>query len=236
MSNAPKHAPLSVTVVVMAFNENDSLATVVAEIRDALTLLQTEWEILIVDDGSDDGTAAKADLLSDGIRIRVVHHGLNRGLGEVYRTGFDEARMACITFFPADGQFPATIISQFLNLMPSHDLVLGYLEARSDPALARFLSWGQRVVYRILAGPLPRFQGVLMVRPAFVQGLSLKSRGRPATIVFEMLLRAVRERARLASVPTPLRPRLHGMSKVNNLRTVISNLKQAVALRRILSD
>jgi glycosyltransferase involved in cell wall biosynthesis len=227
----------SLTVVVMAYDEAENIEAVVRELHGVMSRLPGPRadELLIVDDGSRDGTGAVADRLAtqlDG--VRVVHHQVNRGLGGVYRTGFQEAARDLVTFFPADGQFPAAIIEAFYPLMDQHDLVLGYLPRRASSPLAKGLSAAEKVLYRLLFGPMPRYQGVFMVRRRVLQGLTLRTSGRGWGVVMEMVLRIFRGPYRVTSVPTELRPRMSGQSKVNNLRTVWINLKQALVLRRTL--
>jgi hypothetical protein len=164
----------------------------------------------------------------------VIHHPANRGLGGVYRTGFAEAARDLVSFFPADGQFPATILETFHPLMAEHDLVLGYLPRRDSSPLAKGLSAAEKVLYRFLFGPMPRYQGVFMVRRSVLRALTLETDGRGWGVVMEMVLRICRGPYRVVSVPTTLRPRMSGHSKVNNLRTIWTNLKQALALRRTL--
>jgi glycosyltransferase involved in cell wall biosynthesis len=227
----------SLTVVVMAYDEAENLEAVVRELHGVMAALPGPRadELLIVDDGSRDGTGAVADRLAaqlDG--VRVVHHQVNQGLGGVYRTGFQEAARDLVSFFPADGQFPATIIPDFYPLMDQYDLVLGYLPRRASSPLAKGLSAAEKVLYRLLFGPMPRYQGVFMVQRKVLQGLTLRTTGRGWGVVMEMVLRIFRGPYRVTSVPTTLRPRMSGQSKVNNLRTVWTNLKQALVLRRTL--
>jgi dolichol-phosphate mannosyltransferase len=221
-----------VSVVVMAYNERDNLAPVVHEIHAALARAAPASEVLIVDDGSLDGTSEEADRLAlalDG--VRVVHHRPNGGLGAVYRTGFAEVRGELVTFFPADGQFPATIIEDFVPRMKDTDFLLGYLPERPDSALARGLSRFEQVLYRVLFGPMPRFQGVFMFRRAVLERFTLRSSGRGWAVVLELMIRASRAGCRMVSTPTPIRPRRSGTSKVRNLRTIVSNLRQVLELR-----
>lgn len=234
MTTAP-----ALTVVVMAYDEAGSLEGVVDELRSTLSSLGIPAEILIVDDGSGDGTSDLAERLAapaaeGGPLIRVTHHGVNQGLGGVYRTGFTAAEGDLVTFFPADGQFPASILEDFVPAMEDRDLVLGYVPRR-DSAVGRVLSSAERLVYRVLLGPLPRFQGVFLARRAKVLALGLRSTGRGWGIVMEMLVRARRAGWRVESRPTPLRARQAGRSKVQNARTVWANLRQVLALRRVLS-
>ncbi len=221
-----------ISVVIMAFNEKGTLSSVVKEIDHALKKTGGPHEIIIIDDGSSDGTGELADgLTKDTVDTRVVHHGANQGLGSVYRTGFNKARGECLTFFPADGQFSADIINKFFTLMGDADIVLGYIPDRKGSIVSRFLSWGERLLFALLFGRLPSFQGIMMIRRNILDGLGLVSSGRGWAIVMELIIRAKKAGYRIISVPIEIRPRISGYSKVSNVRTVLDNLKQAIALR-----
>jgi dolichol-phosphate mannosyltransferase len=226
---------IDTTVVVMAFNEVATLPAVIEEIHSVLTRFDHPCEIVIVDDGSDDGTERVADeLAADLPEVRVVHHAENAGLGGVYRTGFAEARGHYLTFFPADGQFPATIAAEFRNAIVEADLVLGYLPSRSGSPVGKLLSWIERLLYRMLLGPLPRFQGIMMLRTSLLRATPLVSTGRGWGVVMEFIIRVSRSPATVVSRPTTIRPRAAGQSKVNNTRTILANLRQLMDLRRAL--
>jgi glycosyltransferase involved in cell wall biosynthesis len=215
------------SVVVMAFNEVANLRPAVAELVAELGVLGVASELLIVDDGSTDGTGTLADQLAvECPVVRVVHHPQNLGLGGAYRTGFREARGQWLTFFPADAQFPASIIRQFWALTPGADMVLGYLPKRDDSAVGKALSQVERALYKLLFRNFPRFQGIMLFRTRLLAELPLVSEGRGWAVVMELILRASRGPYRLVSAPTELRPRLSGQSKVNNVRSIIANLKQ----------
>jgi dolichol-phosphate mannosyltransferase len=224
----------------MAYNEAPSLEATAREIHGVLRALGAPCEMLIVDDGSGDGTGEIADALAReldapaAVRVRVVHHRPNLGLGGVYRTGFAESRGDYLTFFPADGQFPATIIRDFLPRAREADLVLGYLPDRKSSVVAKALSAVERLLYAALFGRLPRFQGIMMLRRAVLADVALKSAGRGWAVVMELIIRMTRGGYRVVSVPNEMRPRLHGESKVNNVRTIWANVRQVVALREHL--
>lgn len=215
---------IGVTIVVMAYNE---AATLDVNCRDLLST--GPEELLIVDDGSTDQTADIARrLASSDSRVRVVRHARNLGLGGVYRTGFEEARGSYLTFFPADGQFPSSIVTDFAQRIADLDLVLGTTASPST------LSAIEQALFRAVFGPMPRFQGIFMVRVARLRELNLRSSGRGWTIVTEMILRGVRAGWRIESRETPLRPRAAGRSKVRNVRTIMHQLRQTWTLWRDL--
>ncbi len=222
-----------ITVAVLTYNERDSLEAVVRELCGALEQLARPFEVLIIDDGSTDGSGEIAMRLSDAASaVRVVRHASNLGLGGAYRTGFREARGECLTFFPADGQFPATILEQFMPLILQRDMVLGYLPEKSRGAVEAFWSTAERALYRMWLGPMPRFQGIMMFRRALLDHVPLRSTGRGWAVVMELIMRVSRDpRWTVVSVPTEIRPRASGLSKVRNLRTIVANLRQMIALR-----
>ncbi len=222
-----------ITVVVMAWDEVRSLEGVVSELLSELQRTGASHELLIVDDGSTDGTARLADELSEAHgAVRVHHHPENLGLGGVYRSGFAEARGELLTFFPADGQFPPEIIGNFLPLLGRFDMVLGYLPQRDDSVVAKGLSFAERVLYRVLFGGFPRFQGITMFRRELLDAFPLVSDGRGWAVLMELILRTRDGGYRIHSEPTGWRPRAHGTSKVNNARTILANLEQLATLSR----
>ena len=216
----------------MAWDEIGTLRAVVESQLEALGRFGVTFELVIIDDGSTDGTSEEADRLAqEHQEVRVIHHGANRGLGECYRTGFRDGRGVFLTFFPADGQFPASNLAQLYPLAESWDLVLGNLPKRTDSLRGALLGRMERLVYRGLFGEMPRLEGVFMLRRKLLSEIELKSEGRAWTLVWELILRAHRSGYRIVAAPNTLVPRTHGVSKVSNVRNIVANLTQLVALR-----
>ena len=228
----PGLARPDVSVVVLTYNEAASLANTVEEIHGELGPSATTYEVVIVDDGSGDESGIIADRLAEEhASVRVIHHEVNAGLGAGYRTAFAHSHGRYVTFCPADGQFPPSIVGEFISQIADYDLFLGYLPQNQSTATGRILSVAERVLYRVLFGALPRFGGVFMVRRQLLDEIPLESTGRGWAIVMELIVKASRGGYRIRSHPTTAyRPRQHGTSKVNNLRTIWSNLTQVLEL------
>ncbi|MBI5145281.1 MAG: glycosyltransferase [Candidatus Omnitrophica bacterium] len=224
------------SVVIMAFNEENNLMWVTRDINTLLEDLNKPYEIIIVNDGSSDTTPMLADVLQNELNyIKTIHHLENFGLGEVYRSGFRDARGEFITYFPADGQFPATNINAFIPYIENFDLILGYIPDTKLPPIGRFLSKAERFILTILFGKLPRFQGIFMVRRQILNKVKLVSHGRAWMIVMELIIKAKKAGYRIQSIPIQIRPRISGDSKVNNITTIVSFLSQIIKLRMFLN-
>jgi len=154
-------------VIIPTFNELENLPLILGRVHKA----RPDVHVLIVDDGSSDGTSQIADELAATLPcVRAHHHGVNQGLGAVYRSGFAQARGDLLTFFPADGQFPATIIGLYLDAIADTDMILGTLPNRRGSLVAKALSLAERLLLRALFGHFPRFQGILMFRRSLLDG------------------------------------------------------------------
>ncbi len=226
---------MSISLAMLAYNEEQNIEACVREVWEFFRDLRVEYEIIVVDDGSSDQTPKIAERLSKELsNVRVVHHETNLGLGGGYRTGFSESQKKFLTFWPADGQFDPRIIGDFYSIVDDYDLVLGYLPNRKRGFVGRTLSICEKVLYRLLFGPMPKFQGVFMTRRKLYDEIQLDSKGRGWAIVLEFIIKVVRGNYRVTSVPTDLRPRIGGESKVNNLRTIWSNVSQVISLRKYI--
>ncbi|MGC9327802.1 MAG: glycosyltransferase family 2 protein [Candidatus Hinthialibacter sp.] len=111
-----------ISVIIPAYNEEDSIGAVVAGVRRELQSQSIEHEILVVDDGSNDQTALRA---SKAGAIVVPHH-LNRGYGASLKTGIRKAQYEWIALIDADGQHdPADLLRLIDSAAQGYDIVIG---------------------------------------------------------------------------------------------------------------
>lgn len=110
-----------ISVVIPAFNEAHAIGETVAELKATLDVLSLDHEILVVDDGSSDGTGDVAE--SRG--CTVIRHRSNRGYGASLKTGIKAASKAIVLFYDADGQFDPEDLKRLLEGLASADMAAG---------------------------------------------------------------------------------------------------------------
>ncbi len=221
---------MSVSVIIPAYNEEKNLNIVIQQILSVLSEMALDYELIIVDDGSNDETGNIADrLATEESHIRVIHHDRNMGHGSTLKTGFYQARYELITSLPADGQFSPTIIRHLLDVMDGVDVVTSYYIHRADSVFRKILSRGWRLFMRILFGKLPRLQGPRMFRRELLDTIELSST--TSLVNLELIIKASRKECTFKEIPAEALPRLSGQSKVANLKTILKILFEMLELR-----
>lgn len=214
---------IDTTVIVPAYNEERGLPLVLEELQRSLT---DSFEIIVVDDGSRDGTAEVAR----GYPCHLVSHKTNQGKGRAMRTGVEAARGEKIIFIDADGTYPAEAIPQIAKVLDTYDMVVGSrtLGQQSIPLFNRLGNFLFRCVLRCLYGfkaqdPLTGLYGL---RKAHWEKMQLGSVG--FGIESEMAIKAARMGLKILDMPINYRERI-GKAKLHPLRDGYRILKTIFA-------
>src|SRR5262245_35302970 len=143
---------VSISVAVPVYNEEQNLEYVIRDLRRHLE--GHDYELIIVNDGSKDGTGALADRLAaeDPARTRVIHHPTNLGGGAATRTGLMAGTKDWVTMIPGDGQFKADDMPQFFEALEGVDFVLSRRRNRTSSPVRALNSWIYRKVVRVPLG------------------------------------------------------------------------------------
>ena len=138
--------PQSLSAVVPAYNEENGIADVVAGLRRVLEARGLAHEIIVVDDGSTDGTARRAREAG----ARVISHPVNRGYGRSLVTGFVAAQHPWVLMIDGDGSYPPQEAELLLAAADGFDMVVGVRGGRYfwGSPLQAILRW----IYLTLAG------------------------------------------------------------------------------------
>ncbi|MBA4067124.1 MAG: glycosyltransferase family 2 protein [Isosphaera sp.] len=204
----------SLSLVIPAYNEAAVIARAVREAEAALAGRFADFEVVVVDDGSRDGTAAAVEELA-APHTCLVRHPVNRGYGAALRTGFEAARFPLVAFTDADCQFDLAELGTLAALADEYPIVAGYRVNRKDHWRRRFFSWGYNRLARGLCGTRVRDVdcALKVFRRDALARLLPESRG--FFVNTEMMTRARQLGLPLIEVPVTHRPRAGGDSKVS---------------------
>ena len=135
MPASPSAAPASLSVFFPAYNDAGTIASMVIRAVAAASTLTPDYDVIVVNDGSEDATAEIADELARTYpRVRVIHHPKNRGYGGALQTGILSATKDLIFYTDGDAQYdPGEVSLLWAHLTPETDIVNGYKISRSDP-------------------------------------------------------------------------------------------------------
>ena len=223
---------VEISAVMPAYNEEANLEESVSRMARALEANTRGFEIIVVDDGSQDGTASLLERLKTAHpNLRVIRHPVNRGYGAAVRSGFDAARFGWIFMMDADNQFDPAEIELLLSRAADADIVAGYRKLRRDPLLRRLNAWAFFTMVRLLFGRLVRDVNCAfkLIRRDLVTRMALHSEG--ALINTEMLVLARQLQARVVEVPVHHYPRTAGKQTGANVAVVVRAFAELLAFR-----
>ena len=205
----------SISAFFPAYNDEGSIAEMVNRTLALLPRFADDYEVIVVNDGSRDNTAAILDDLARRLpRVRIIHHPRNRGYGGALCTGFAAATKDLVFYTDGDGQYDVNELPKLMPLMiEGIDVVNGYKIKRSD-SKRRVLLGG---VYKRLARMLFHLPirdvdcDFRLMRRQAIQGIELTSTS--GVVCTEMVYKLHRAGYRFTETPVNHYPRLHGQSQ-----------------------
>ncbi len=242
---------MKIWIVLPAYNEEKALPLLIDALVEDLSEENREFEILVVNDGSQDRTREVAEAYSEKAPVKVVNNGTNRGLAETFRSGLLEAiKLAAkddiIITMDADNTHPAGLTIRMMRLIrEGNDIVIAsrYRSGsyvRGLPLYRRFLSYGGGWLFRILfpiRGVRDYTSGYRAYRVSALSQLMsrygedfISEKGFACMV--DLLLRLREQQLIFTEVPLILRYDLKpGHSKMNVSRTIKETLNLLIRRR-----
>ena len=208
-----------ITVIVPAFNESGAIANTVSNIAYHLKALSSKWNIVVIDDGSRDGTAEVVRNLEHTLNTTLVRFSRNFGKEYAITAGLEHAEGDVVICMDADGQHSAELVNEMLaKWREGYDMV--YAVRQDREVESTFKHWGARIFYRAksMGGhiDIPRDAGDfrLMDRKVVNALLSLPERNR--------FMKGIYAWVGYKSIGIPYFPleRTHGESSFSKLKLI----------------
>ena len=225
---------MNISFVYPIYNEIENLPRLLPETERIAQGLVRDYQVVLVDDGSQDGSGSFiSQLAARHGPVKAVHHAHNRGLGAAIRTGLANATQDLVLYMDSDFPVTAEEVRAALGLLtPETDMLIGYRLGRAEGPRREVMSWAYNRLIRQAFGLRVRdvnFAFKLVRRP-LLERMRLCSEG--SFIDAEMLLEAQRLGARIQEVGLHYHPRVAGSSTAASMRVVWRILGEAWRYRR----
>ncbi len=228
----------SISVFFPCYNEVETLDSLVRKSLDVLDGVSDDYEVIIVDDGSSDGTAELADgLATEFEAVRVVRHEVNTGYGGALQSGFKAAAKEFVFYTDGDSQFDIGELPDLLPMMETADIVSCYRLNRQEGFLRKLNAWCWGKLVCVVFGMRLRDIDCAfkLYRREIFDNITILSTG--ALIDAEILARANRKGYRIVQKGVKHYPRTAGSSTGANLAVILRAFRELFKLRKeIVSD
>lgn len=216
------------SIFLPCYNEAENLEKTVANVSKNASRVATNWELLLVNDGSKDNTLTVAEKLAGRDKhLKVINHPTNRGYGAALKSGLYNAKYSWIAFIDADGQFNFEEIDNFIRTQESTqaDLVIGYYRKRQVTLLRKLNSFAWQAVVYMLFGLRVRDIdcGFKLINKKIIDKIDKLESERGAFISSEFLIKAKKHNFKIVEIPVHHYPRKAGEATGAKLNVIIKS-------------
>lgn len=203
----------TLSVVIPALNEELNLEATVKNVQEIVPRYFEDYEILIFNDGSADGTGRIAERLSSSPRIRVTHHKTPRNLGACYKSGIHMATKDYLIMIPGDNECGTELMKEVFSLTGTADMIVPYTSNPQVRPLARQLLSKAFVslVNKISGHHLRYYNGAVLHRTSLLKHCPIRTDG--FGYQAEVLVKLLRRGHTFREVGTEITYRPFGKSK-----------------------
>ncbi len=222
------------SIFLPAYNEEGNIATTIIDARNEAKKVASNYEIIIVNDGSTDRTVEVVkELQRLDSNIRLISHTKNRGYGAAVKTGLKACTMDWIFFTDSDGQFHYDELDKFVAASGSADLVIGYRRKRMDPFHRVFVAQVLLKIWNFFLFGLT-VKDVDCAYKLFKREVrdSIKLETESAITVTELLVKAKSLGYRIIQLPVTHYARKFGEQTGGNWHVMAKAAKESFQLRR----
>ncbi len=222
----------SVSAFFPCYNDELSIAKMVTDARAALVSRDVDFEIIVVNDGSADGSLGVLEALRASVpELRIVNHDTNRGYGGALISGFAASTKEWVFYTDGDAQYDASELVRCIDAATVQiDVVQGWKIGRGDPWYRKVIGRTYHHAVRLLFGLRVRDTDCdfRLIRRSLVESVELTSTS--GVICVEMMRKFEQVGARFVEVGVSHHTRPHGRSQFFRLPAIARSARQLVVL------
>lgn len=225
-----------ITIFFPCYNEEQNVERVTREALEIAAQISNDFEIIIINDGSQDRTGEIANHLAEqNPAVRVIHHKVNKGYGAALQTGFKNATKELVFYTDGDGQFKIEEITKLLPFIDKYDIVSGYRLKRLDPFIRKVNAylWGALVnaLFKIKVSDVD--SAFKLYKRKIFDEITLTSQG--ALIDTEIIVKARAKGYTITEVGVNHYPRIAGEQTGAKLSVIYKAFKELFKLKSSFS-
>jgi glycosyltransferase involved in cell wall biosynthesis len=206
------------------YNDKHTISDIVLTADNTLSKLTADYEIIVVNDGSTDGSSKVLEDLTQSVPLlRVITHAKNRGYGGALKSGFGAATGDLVFYTDGDGQYDPSELELLLDALTDEvDVVNGYKTTRSDSITRKILG----AAYNYVATTMLRIPmrdldcDFRLFRGHIARQLQITKQG--GIVCAQMMQQVHQSGCRIVEIPVTHKPRPYGKSQFFQLNNVLS--------------
>ena len=227
-----KQALTSVSLIIPAYNDEETVGRLIDDADTVLSELATDYEIVVVNDGSKDRTL---DVLQGRAEVnphvRVINHPVNKGFGYTIRELYLSGKMDFIFSLPGDYQYAPKELVKMAKGLDKHDFVIGLRLHRNDPPRRKFQSKIYNLMLRTFYGHKHKdVNSIKLFRRAIVETVELRSYS--PFVDAELCIRAERAGFKVVEIPIEHLPRMTQGASGGKFSVIWETFSDLIGMRK----
>jgi len=220
----------SFAISIPAYNEEKNIEEVVRNSVSVLSGITSDYEIIVVNDGSTDNTGSVLEKLASEIpALKIFTHEKNLGIADTLKDVFLKPAKEWVFFIPGDGQIPPSEIHKLLPLASGYDYIIGKRAKRNDSFIRIMNAWIYNMVISVAAFKrVTDIDSVVLFKRSFLDNVKLFATS--AFIHAELFIKARKNGARTVEATIEHLPRKFGKSTGSNPRVILKTAIDLICL------
>lgn len=230
--NQPAVKP-SISLFYPVYKDEGTVRRVTEMALRVLSQIASEYEVVIVNDGSPDRSGAIADELArENPRVSVIHHERNKGYGAALQTGLTNCRYEWICFTDGDDQYDVAELTHMVKLLQRYDMLITFRYCKVYNSWRLFVSWVYNHVLRLIfRSPFRDVScGLKLIRRDVAREISITSAS--PFVGAEIVLNVMLKGYAIGEVGISTYPREFGQSTSTSWANIIATIKDMMRVRR----